>query len=184
MTAIMETHGDTHVYRPNHGFVKSGRFVVIGFVCVAVLIILAVVTSNAIMSGQPPKYANFMLILPLIFLIIFALSPAAQQNPSLVISPRGIEFHGPGFKLVTDWDNLKKIRMTYKPVLILRRPATIHGVVVLYRFNMSREIPLDIFDFDLYSAIAQDLRTYAPHLFNAEPPRRVRADSDDDDPWL
>ena len=76
-----------------------------------------------------------------------------------------------GITIKTPWDNLQEIRRASGlPSLLLARPAATY-ISPLHQRDVytTRRIPLYIFQYSDQSALARDLRRFAPQLFVKDP---------------
>ena len=94
----------------------------------------------------------------------------ARRTPDTIflkISPSGIEYHSAQLVIQTTWDNVESLIVDpLAPAIGLARPAATHMSPLLGRpLSSGRRIPLSAFAFSAHSALAQDLRRYAPHLY-------------------
>lgn len=87
----------------------------------------------------------------------------------LTLSPSGLAYHSPQLVIETTWENVQALSDDpLAPALWLKQAAATHRSPFLQRDLASgRCIPLSAFNYSRSSALAQDLRQYAPHLFLA-----------------
>jgi hypothetical protein len=85
----------------------------------------------------------------------------------LKVSPPGIEYHSAQLVIQTNWENVESlIADPINPALGLSRRAATHLSPLLGRdFSSGRHIPLSAFGYSPHSALAQDLRRHAPHVY-------------------
>jgi hypothetical protein len=94
----------------------------------------------------------------------------AKRTPDTIflkVSPSGIEYHSAQLVIQTTWENVESlIADPLAPAIGLSRPAATHMSRLLGRdLSTGRRIPLSAFAYSPHSALAQDLRRYAPHLY-------------------
>jgi hypothetical protein len=88
-----------------------------------------------------------------------------RRRPLLLISAGGIGYITPNCSLWTDWANVERLDLQALPVLILRQPGAMTGWCGGNQLFGETWIPLWVFDYAPRSALGNDLRARAPHLF-------------------
>ena len=107
------------------------------------------------------------LVLLLVILVAFWVARHLKRTAYLMLSPKGIEYYGHGITIKTAWSNVQEITQgSGLPSLLLHRPAATY-ISPLHQRDLytTRRIPLFIFQYSVQSALAQDLRRFAPQLF-------------------
>ena len=159
------------VYRPsavwNAGAVALGLplLLVISFLpCLSIL-------SNYKRTGTL-RLSDF--IFPIVILSLGSLvlwrARRTSERIYLKVSPSGIEYHSPQLIIQTTWDNVESLITDHlAPALWLSHGAASYISPLLHRELASgRRIPLSPFEYSAYSALAHDLRQYAPHLYSKD----------------
>jgi hypothetical protein len=162
------TTGETwKIYRPNPSFKMGSVALSACFVPVMLLIPTLIIVSEYRQTGHVPLPGiGFVLLLALAAPAILWRAAQRERGPYLALSSAGIKFYAPGLTIKTAWDNVQSLRTGYVPVLILRKGAATH-ISIFYRrdWTTAKHIPLSWFDYAPHSALAADLRAFAPHLF-------------------
>jgi hypothetical protein len=107
------------------------------------------------------------LVLVLIILVAFWVARHLKATAYLIISPKGLEYYGHGITIKTPWSNVQEItHRSGLPSLLLHRPAATYLSPLHQRdLYTTRRIPLFLFQYSDQSALAHDLRRFAPQVF-------------------
>lgn len=122
----------------------------------------------------PPALALYYFILPA-HLCLIPLT-VMQLQTHMVTSAAGLEYHGAfGFVWACAWEDIERIgligplaRWGLGPeCLVLRRAPNINYPWLCWFFPIYRQQALALFEFGAwrYLALGQEIRRYAPHLF-------------------
>jgi hypothetical protein len=164
------TTGETwKIYHPNSSFQWAS--VTLGLVIFLPIIVLfgsVTIVDEYHHTGHVSITTMVIGFIPVMLLSVAGWRAAHRVSGIyLALSTAGIQYYAPGLVIKTSWDNVQELRTTsYAPVLVLRRRAATY-TSIFYRRNWTtgKQIPLAMFDYAPQSAIARDLRAFAPHLF-------------------
>lgn len=127
---------------------------------------------------EPKMSTRILLIFQGVVLILNGVIDLWLINVTrITTSQAGIGFYSPGSQLHTDWANLEKIgshaflfRLRKQDCLLLRQPASEIKTwwAPLLIIPEGKKIPLSLHKKWQESELGQELKKYAPHLFNQE----------------
>lgn len=158
------------VYHPNR-VVNTGIVLLVVPFLLLLIIVPLILTVNAIRRQEVVDRSGCIPLVILAGALAIALWQGAHysEKTTLILSEHEVEYRTPSLVLRTSWDNIEAIRGGPAfPVLQLKTPVDI-GIPVLLRRDLTsdHQIPLYRFDYAPQSALAQDLKHFAPHLFHS-----------------
>lgn len=147
--------------------------ILLGLVAAASAILVSMILSFGVFSEQGNVPIACMSYATIYILMCGAMGLWGGYTLSqmrLVISPAGLEYHMPNnLHCCTTWDNLARIESRPWPgrdMLVLRQPVPRQGPW-WGSLSQQRRIQLPYFGASWRSTpLADDLKRYAPHLFN------------------
>lgn len=152
-------------------------FLVSAFLMLILGAINIILRNSAPFSRQDPQILTRTLptAMGVLMILIGVMDLWLIRVTRIVTSPAGIGFYSPGFELHTDWANLKKIGshtvlfgLRKYDCLLLCQPGTqkyIRWISWMTR-KVEKEISLSLHRNWRESALGQELKKYAPHLFD------------------
>jgi len=156
------------IYRPLAIWHAGANAVMLVLLMIMIVVVAIMILSNYKRTGAMTPGD---LILPTVLLGLGGIALLrVRRTPDTIflkVSARGIEYHSAQLVIQTNWENVESlIADPISPALGLSRPAATHMSLLLGRdLSTGRRIPLSAFDYSPHSALAQDLRRYAPHLY-------------------
>jgi len=161
--------GDTStIYRAPQLFNQAAVYIVALLVPIFALVPIVAIRNDLKQHGTISLATiTLSLVVLLVIVVAFWLARHLKATAYLLISPRGLEYYGHGIAIKTPWDNVQEItRGNGLPSLLLHRPAATY-ISPLHQRDLytARRIPLYIFEYSDQSALARDLRRFAPQLF-------------------
>ncbi len=156
------------IYRAPQVFNQVAVYIVALLVPIFALVPIVAIRNNLKQGGIiTVGTITLSLVVLLGILIAFWLARHLKATASLLISPNGLEYYGQGITIKTPWNNVQEItRGSGLPSLLLHHPAASY-ISPLHQRNLytARRIPLYIFEYSDQSALARDLRRFAPQLY-------------------
>lgn len=113
---------------------------------------------------------NRVALIPLVLLLVVGIIAwvwSLRRRPPaayLVVSRSGLEYRAPGVSVLSSWEQVDELARRPVPTLLLRTPALTDVPALAHA--PAHEIPLDQFGYRSGGELDQDLRRYAPHLFD------------------
>jgi hypothetical protein len=156
------------IYRAPEIFNQAAVYIVALLVPIFALVPTVAIRNDLKQRGTISSATiTLSVVILLIILVAFLVARHLKATAYLAISPNGLEYYGRGITIKTPWNNVQEItRGSGLPSLLLYRPAATY-ISPLHQRDLytARRIPLYIFEYSEQSALARDLRRFAPQLY-------------------